>query len=371
MNLVDIIFITASLAYLFFGILLITHLDGDSSHSSWEPTVDIIIAAKNEADNIKACLDSLCSLNYPKNKRNIICIDDDSSDGTAQILKRLQKEKSSHHIKILTLKTAEKEKPGKAGALLPGIESGAGEIIVFTDADCTVPPTWIRSLLDMFTPKVGLVGGYTQVNRYSNSLLSRFQSLDWHFLLSIASAASHLDKPITWVGNNMAIRRSVYDQIGGYRNLDDSLVEDFALIDAVNKQTDRHCRFFLTKASRVRTQPVNTLPDWYRQRKRWALGIRSARLFGQWIMVTGLIAHLFVLLSPLGSLWPFSLLGFLMFVSIDITLITRSARLLGLKFQVIDLLVYEGGYFIYTILLPLFLLFDRKVDWKGHLHHYR
>ena len=283
-------------SYIFLGLLLRGNIASvPRTTSNWQPYVSVIIAARNEEKYLANCLASLQNLDYPLKKLEIVVVNDASTDQTADIIARFSNRLK--HLKTVMLKQGEKEKPAKAGALLAGIDESQGEILIFTDADCRVPATWIRDLLAGFRDNVGIVGGYTLLFPSCKNLFERLQALDWHYLLSIAGAASQLNKPITWVGNNMAVRRSAYEQVGGYRAIRDSLVEDFALIDAIEKQTEWQCRFYASPYSIVRTHPATSWRRLYEQRKRWSLGIVGARPFGWWIMTSGFLLHFFILLS--------------------------------------------------------------------------
>ena len=65
---------------------------------------------------------------------------------------------------------------GKANALAQGIRQSSGEILMFTDADCIVPPRWVRKTVQYFTDEVGIVGGFTLLK--ANRTFEGIQSLD-------------------------------------------------------------------------------------------------------------------------------------------------------------------------------------------------
>ena len=142
----------------------------------FEPSVSIIVAARNEAENLPACLRSLISVNYPKEKLEIIIVNDFSTDSTKEILD------SFHSVQVVHLKE-EKKRPGKAGALLEGIKKSSGEIIFVTDADCKIPKTWIKTILKSFDEQTGLSGGFTFIESETKpNWWSASQTLELMFL---------------------------------------------------------------------------------------------------------------------------------------------------------------------------------------------
>ena len=84
---------------------------------------------------------------------------------------------------------------GKANALAQGIEAAKGEIILITDADCTVPRTWVEQTANRYDSDVGLIGGFTL--QKATTPFEGMQSLDWTFILGMAAATAGLG-PSSW-----------------------------------------------------------------------------------------------------------------------------------------------------------------------------
>ena len=329
--------------------------------ATWQPTASLIIAAKNEEKNLHACLTSLTLLDYPKDKLDIILVNDASTDDSAEIIRSFQQ--TLPHMQIIELRQGEKEKPGKAGALLAGIEHSHGRVIFITDADCVIPPDWIRSLLAGFRDNVGVVGGFTLIAQ-AQSWFERVQAVDWLYLLSAAAAAAQMNRAVTWVGNNLAIRREAYDSIGGYRSLPGSIVEDFALVDAIERRSPWTCRFYASAQAAVTTGAAKSLRQLYNQRKRWGTGISGARPFGGLIMGVAFATHLLLVAAFFKS--PLCAAAVLLLkIAGDQRLVAKSSRLLHRKIRVPDRLIFQPYFIIYSLVLPALLLFDRRIIWKG------
>jgi len=125
--------------------------------------VSIVIPAYNSEKTIEKTLKAVLSQKFPKNKYEIIVVDDGSNDRTRKIVKKFKK------IKLLRQKHR-----GPATARNLGVEKSRGEIILFTDADCIPNKNWIKNMTIPFknTNTVGVAGTYKTLNK--QSLIARF-----------------------------------------------------------------------------------------------------------------------------------------------------------------------------------------------------
>jgi 1,2-diacylglycerol 3-beta-glucosyltransferase len=340
---------------------------GSTSPPALEPPVSVIIAIRNEAPHLEACLHSLAALDYSAEKLEIILIDDASSDGSDKLLQRFCTEHP--RMRTIRLNHTEKELPGKAGAIYAGIKECHGEIIFVTDADCRVPSGWIRYLLEAFNDQVGLVGGFTllqplKVEEGGKSRFAAVQALDWLFLLGIAAAAIRLGKPVSWMGNNMAFRRSAYDEVGGYPALGHSLIEDFALLNAISRKTRWKVHITAAKEAAVISLPVENLVALYNQRRRWALGIQQVRPFGKLLMITSFVSH-FGATVGLFCCIKAGLAAMMLLMAGDFMFCRKMTRETQSKSLLRQFLAFEAFYFAYSLALPLLMILDRRIRWKG------
>ena len=103
--------------------------------------ISIIVPARNEEQNIIACLDSICNQTYPPELYEVIVVDDYSTDDTASIVKNY----ASKNVKLISLKDFTKGQTlnsYKKKAIEIAVAQSAGELIVTTDADCIATPEW-------------------------------------------------------------------------------------------------------------------------------------------------------------------------------------------------------------------------------------
>jgi glycosyltransferase involved in cell wall biosynthesis len=128
-----------------------------------EKFISVIVPVYNASKTIKQLITCLVNQSYPKDKYEIIIVDDGSRDETVEIVISITKEILQPNIKIIKLE----HNCGPATARNRGIIEAKGEIIAFTDAD-TLPDTeWLKELVKAFDDeKVGGVRGETLTDSY-------------------------------------------------------------------------------------------------------------------------------------------------------------------------------------------------------------
>ncbi len=271
--LVDILSLLA-VAYLILMVLFAvgTWRSRYPSDRASRPSVSIIIAARNEEENIGRCLRSMCGLTYPREKLEILVVDDRSTDRTAEIVRGFSAKSDS--IRLITAHQPTDHLRGKANAVNQGMGASRGEIILFTDADCEVQPGWVEETVKYYRGKqVGIVAGFTDLA--ARHEFDKMQALDWFLLFSLAAAGIRLKHPFTAIGNNFSVSRAAYDAVGGYGSIPFSVTEDYALFHAVTSEGKFEARFPLDPATLVLSRPCKTLGQLYQQKKRWFSGGRD------------------------------------------------------------------------------------------------
>ena len=240
--------------------------------------VSVVLAARNEEENIARCLESLLNQTYPAELYEVILVDDRSTDSTFSIAESFSK--NDRRLKLLHT-TEHHILTGKQNGLDIGIRASKGEIILTTDADCEAPPNWIQDTVREFEPDVGLVAGYSVFKEdiSHQGVLQRvfirlqlFELLGQYFL-SIGS----MSQGIVWTctGNNLAYRRRIYDELGGYENLGLVVLEDNMLLQWV----DKHSKWRVKPVcNMVYIEPTKTVRQFFTQRIRWASSALQYRL---------------------------------------------------------------------------------------------
>ena len=170
------------------------------------PSVSIVISAYNEADAISEKLDNILSLDYPREKLEVVIASDGSTDGTDSIVARYK----DRGVKLLTL-----PHNGKSAALNAAVAVSTGEILVFSDANSIYKSNAIQELVRPFAdPKVGGVAGNqiykTEVSGDSSSAGERAY---WSFDRAMKLSQSRSGNTLAATGAIYAIRTELFHSI--------------------------------------------------------------------------------------------------------------------------------------------------------------
>ncbi len=322
--------------------------------------VSVVVAAKDEEKNLPACLDSLARIDYPKDLLEIIVVNDQSSDRTPAIVDAFME----NHKFIKRIDSVDdRVMRGKANALSQGIDAATGEFIFLTDADCSVPPTWLTGTLRHFGENTGIVGGVTLISS-TNELVAGVQALDWDFLLSIGAGAATIGKPVACLGNNLAFRKKAYDDVGGYRKIKFSVTEDYALFKSIARSGRWDFAYPMDGETVVRTLPVKSLKEVFAQRRRWATGGKDTGFFGIVTLAPGFLLHWLIMISIAFSPTLF-LVSFLAKILLDTLFVLPTlihyGRIRHLKFMA----AFEIYYLVYVAILPFSVYLGKAIIWKG------
>lgn len=328
----------------------------------FEPTVSIVTAARNEEKNIRACLESLAHLEYPIAKLEIIVVDDNSTDSTVAIIRDCIVKYPL--IKTLTAQQGTDLLRGKANAIAQGVDVSFGEIIFMTDADCVVPQSWVRATVQNYSDDTGVVAGLTLLR--PTNWFAGMQSLDWAYILALASAAMALNNPLSCIGNNFSFRRKAYDEIGGYRGIQFSVTEDFALFKAITHSGRWGYRYPLEKEALVFSNACSTILELYRQKRRWGVGGKDMPIRGMILMVIAFSMHFFLLSFLFFAISPsLLLLGLTLKFASDFVLLFVPLNRTGQTKQLKYFLIFEFYYTVYVVLLPFAVFLGGSIVWKG------
>lgn len=324
------------------------------------PSATIIVAARNEEENILSCMESLDKLEYPENKLEIILVNDHSTDSTEKIIQEFIHDKPK--FKLYVPEKILGNLKGKANALANALKIAKGEIILTTDADCIVNPKWAITMASYYQNDVAFVGGFT--TQEDKNAFEGMQAIDFIFLLTVASGALNLGKPLAAIGNNMSYRKSVYDEIGGYENLPFSITEDFRLLRSIHELKKYKCIYPVDHDALVSSKACPDIKSLYWQKKRWGVGGMESDFIGYLIMVWGYISKGMILLTPL--FFTLNALYLIFFkIMIDFFFVKPIFNKLKLRMKLTHFLWFEVYYTIYVLALPFIVLPNRKIKWKG------
>jgi hyaluronan synthase len=158
-----------------------------------EPHVAIVMPGFNEEEAIADSLRSLLALDYPAGKLEIVAVNDGSTDGTLDAMRKVAGE-AGGRVHVIDLGTNQ----GKRAAMAAGIRATAADIIAFVDSDSVLQPDALRILVQSFAhPKVGAVCGHADVLNVRETWLTRMQAVRYFVAFRVVKAAESVFSAVT------------------------------------------------------------------------------------------------------------------------------------------------------------------------------
>ena len=319
--------------------------------------VTIMVAARNEEENIEDCLKSLVGLDYPLDKLEILVGDDGSTDLTAEKVRDFTIK--YEHIKLFPIEKQITSGNGKANVLAQLAKKAEGDVFLVTDADILVPAQWVKAMLSGLNNHIGLVTGTSVVA--GKGWLALMQRIDWLQATGMLKVVSDLNIPVTTMGNNMLVTREAYEAVGGYENLPFSVTEDLELFNHIKKKF-KTVNLFNADVNN-RSKPQKTLTELFKQRKRWMWGAFELPIL--MIILLILQSSFIVLLILLLFINPLiALLVLLLKFTLRYIFLAMVARKIQEKVDLISSFVFEIFNMGFSFFSVLFYLFSGPIVWK-------
>ncbi|MBY2479042.1 glycosyltransferase [Clostridioides difficile] len=233
------------------------------------PMVSILVPAHNEAKVIGKTVESLLLLNYPKDKMELIVINDNSSDNSKEILEGIKNKYSNYNFTIINTDNLTGGK-GKSNALNIGYTLSKGEFIAVYDADNTPDRNALRYLIQtiVMDDELGAVIGKFRTRNKNKNLLTKFINIETLSFQWMSQAGRwQLFNLCTIPGTNFILRKSIIEEIGGWDSK--AIAEDTEISFRIYKLG---YKIKLVPQSITWEQEPETVKVWIKQRTRWAKG---------------------------------------------------------------------------------------------------
>jgi cellulose synthase/poly-beta-1,6-N-acetylglucosamine synthase-like glycosyltransferase len=241
------------------------------SPTHFHPTlkVSVIIPARNEEDNIKACLMSLQHQSYPAHLYEILVVDDHSEDKTAEVVSRFP----LSNLKLISLKDYLRGETNayKKKAIEVAIQQAGGEWIITTDADCVAPVDWIWNIMAFQeSQQLEFVAAPVKIIA-KEKLLDIFQVLDFMTLQGITGGAVYRNLHVMCNGANLAYSRRAFQEVNGFKDIDGlASGDDMFLMQKIRIRFPGKAGYLKNKNAIVITEAAETWKAFWQQRIRWS-----------------------------------------------------------------------------------------------------
>jgi cellulose synthase/poly-beta-1,6-N-acetylglucosamine synthase-like glycosyltransferase len=328
---------------------------------------EVIVAVRDEAGTLPFLLESLRG--QTREDVLFLFVDDRSEDRTGALLDEFCAAMGGR-ARVIHNEREPHGLTGKQAALDLAFNTAQGDVLLFTDGDCIVPPTWADELLAHFRdPRVGVVLGRIELPEAAG-FLRRFQAFEQPLLNQYNFGSVGIGMPTGCFGNNMAIRARAVKTAGGFHSLGYSVTEDAMLLDAVCRAGGWNVRVCTSERGAALTRAQASWKGFIDQHTRWnAGGLFSpdlvTRISFTFVVLFYLVGSLVVL--PLGVIdWRVPVLSLNSFLSIGLL-----AWLGGLYpgknraryyIRFVPYLFFFGFFYSY---ITVRALLRRPFDWKG------
>lgn len=228
--------------------------------------ISVIVPFRNESGNLSMILEGLAKQSYSIDSFEVILVNDHSSDDFDLIIDSFLSTNSN--FRLLNL---EHNQQGKKAALTLGIENAKGEIIVTTDADCSVSPDWLTTINESFsTKKIMMAIGAVRIEPNA-SFFSQLQSMEFASLIGSGAATLSYGIPTMCNGANLAFRKAAFTAVEGYKgNIDIPSGDDEFLMRKIARKFPNSISVIAENSNVATTQPHQSLSAFLQQRLRWA-----------------------------------------------------------------------------------------------------
>ncbi|NMM49130.1 glycosyltransferase [Flammeovirgaceae bacterium KN852] len=348
--------------YLYYFSSVLSHKNHPKSSSL--PPISIIIASRNEAENLKKLIPILLNQNYPQFE--IIIVNDRSADNSSKVLLEFD----DIRINEIVIKQVPEGRDAKKNAITIGIQHANFEHLVFTDADCRpASSNWLLEYGKIYSssPETEVIIGYSPHYK-SKGILGKFIEFETATTLLTYLGKAKKSKPYMAVGRNMSYTKTFFKQCDGFGSFinvtggdDDIIINKYAIKEKTKVNTNPE--------SAVYTFAKKDLRSYIKQKKRHlSVGKKynlADKIFSAsyWLSLivqyAGLILIIWLpeLLAFIISLYTFRLI-------IAMIVYYKAKRLLRLPLSTVMLSVLEILFIFYVVSLGTASLYSKKIKWN-------
>lgn len=326
-----------------------------SQKKETEEYFSIIIAAKNESDNIEELINCINSFNY--SNYEVVIIDDLSTDNTFNLLEKFSKTNdkiSIYKVEDYLLSEELNGFLGKKRALQLGIRKSKYEFLVFTDADCLPSSNWLKEINEHIFNQVDFIAGYSPLVFSNNCLINKLINFERSSIFALTAGSFGVKIPLTCTARNMVYRRTTFDKIGGFSRIKHILSGDDDLMLLLQRHHIRKYNFMYSPESIVPAKEKKDLKSQVNQETRRASKFKYYPNYLKVILLNTLIFYIttiIVFIYALMNIIDFNYLITILMLKIiaEFILIKSFYNKMEIKFSHLLFFIAESFYIFYFI----------------------
>lgn len=360
-----IFFLSVICFYVLFVILVIVFWERNEVIYDTNSKVSVIVVVRNEEENLNELLKCFERQEYPKENIEFLIVNDNSDDGTKEILQ------SSTLKNLRTIELEEGAGSAKKRGIEFAVSQAKGDYLLFTDGDCLVEGNWAVSLVSYAKDKkIDFLCAPVLYNKLAG-WLSNVQFIEMFSLVGVTGASIRAGFPTMSNGANMLVKKESFLEIGGYGNLREVISGDDELLMHKLYRQGYKVGYFANNDVVVRTNPNLTVGDLLQQRRRWGSKWKNYELsYVKGLALFIVIVNLTILLGFLGAImgvipWHYILESFVVKGVVEYFMMSQVAKSLDSpKLSKSSFLMAFLIYPFYVILIGV-LSNLKGFEWKG------
>lgn len=243
-----------------------SHLNKKKKQPKYQPSFTVLVPAYNEKNTILRCVHSVIQNQYPKDKLDVIVLDDGSTDGTPDIVENYKRLYKVTNLQIVRLKNS-----GKANVLNYGLKNCTkGKLVMCLDSDSYLKEDAISKMVKYFAdPYVATAASNVKIidNGTLLNLIQKFEYLIC-YQMKRALTVANIEYIIGGIGSTF--RKSTLEKVGFYDT--DTVTEDIDLTMKIIRNGNKKYQAVYAADSIAYTESVLTVRDLIKQRFRWKWG---------------------------------------------------------------------------------------------------
>lgn len=348
-----------------------------------ESSFSIVIPFRNEAKNLPDLLRSISHINYPKNKFEIILVNDDSDDDSVEIIEKFKTLSACRQVKnskpatladglkISIINNQEKSRSPKKDAIDIAIKKSKFDWIITTDADCIVPVNWLIVLSGFIhsqEPKMIVMPVSYEIH---DDLLNGFQILELLSLQAATIGGFGLGQPYLCNGANLCYRKNCFVELDGFSGNDNiASGDDVFMLEKMVRKYPTKVKYLKSKEVIVKTNTEKIFSDMVNQRIRWATKTTSYKnFFGKFVGLSVLLMNILILTLLLLTVfnviaWPFLAIALFSKILIDFLLLVPAALFFEQQYSLRNYFLSSFFYPFYNTFIGILSL-TKTYEWKG------
>ena len=331
----------------------------------------IVIPYRNEAENLPHLFASFLQLKYPTEMFEIIAVNDASEDTSEEMWEEFRKQ--HQEIKMKLLQNVRKSGSLKKDAIELAISEAEKEYILTTDADCEVPPDWLRNFNSIILDtKAAAVAAPVALKTEGSKMpfLKSFQALDLFSLQAAGIGGFGINIPFMCNGANFCYSKKAFLEVNGFAgNQYIGSGDDVFLLQKFKKEGVKTA-FLKSRSSVVITRESTTWQELFFQRVRWASKTSAYKSFfskslGAVVFLMNLLVALYAPLVLFNIIPPaLLLLPFLLKFNVDFLLIHAGAKFFGKEKLMKSYFLSSLFYPFFSSAVAIYSVFS-GYSWKG------